>query len=106
MTSINNIIAGIKSATTAGGDLLKAIAIYGILPLATIVLLIFLLICVIGAAKKKKMGEDFHDDLWKAITILVVFGLVGSFTTWGWIMMGSSPADTSTLASVLVGGML
>lgn len=98
MNSTANIKAGLGVAESNMMELLQYIVNVLVIRFAAVVIMGFIIFFIVGATKKHKMGEEYQDDINKIIVAIIGLGLVVSFPSWGWRLIGIS-SDSAAAAS-------
>ena len=92
--------ADVQQAITTASNEVKSLAEFVIgsivVPLALVVLAGFLLIGIIGLAKKRRQGEPYNEEVTHIVVIVAVILLVSSYYLWGPQLLSSSSGGGAT----------
>lgn len=88
MNMVDNMKAGLTSASNEVTELLKFVINMIGVPLMCIVIAGIMSFFIVGAVKNHRNGEDYGDQIIKIVVCIVAICAIGSFPVWGWTMLG------------------
>lgn len=88
MNSASSVKNGIEMASDGSIDVLKFFIDKAVVPVVAVIILAFTIFFIVGAVKKHRSGDDYHQDVTNIIVCVVGIALVLSFPAWGWAMIG------------------
>ncbi len=98
LDAASNVIAGIDSAADTGMTVVKHFVNTVVVWFAAAVCAAFVIFFIVKAVNKHAAHDEYQDDIVKIIVALVAIGLVLSFPTWGWKLLGSGSSEAAAAA--------